>query len=222
MIGELKSTIPYLNRKLQEAGGDLPNRAQHVGDYISFLYALRENDLGKHGISSRFTEVIECQKIIDKEEARAVASRALQRVIDSVEQFDEVWDEITTSRLPSCWDPTAPVVLVLLDQYTARLQMERDRTDLQMGKATQLKASTIVTVLKKEFNLLYMIRHRLPTEAGIHTLSEAFIKVEKLSAMPEPTLESQQRLTQFMSQHTSSSANVPPPESATASTQPRP
>ena len=101
MIGELKSTFPYLSRKLQEAGIDLPKRAQHAGDYISFLYALRENDLEKHGISSRFTEVIECHKIIDKEEARAAASRALQRVADSVKQFDEVWDEITTAGLPS-------------------------------------------------------------------------------------------------------------------------
>ena len=195
MIGELKSTIPYLNRKLQEAGGDLPNRAQHAGEYISFLYALRANDLGKHGISSRFTKVIECQKIIDKEEVRAAASRAFQRAADSVEQFDKVWDEITTAGLPSCWQQTAPAMLVMLDQYTERLQMERDRIDLQMGKATQLKASTIVTILKKDFNLLYMIRHRLPIEAGIHALGEAFIKVEKLSAMPEPTSESQQRLT---------------------------
>ena len=140
---------------------------------------------------------------------------------DSVERFDEVWDEITTAGLPSYWEPTTPAVLLPLDQYTTRLQMERDRTDLQMGKATQLKADTIVTVLQKEFNLLYMIRHRLPTKAGLHTLGEAFIEVEGLSAIPEPTVKSQQTLTQFMSQHTSSSANIPPPEFATASTQPR-
>ena len=89
-----------------------------------------------------------------------------------------------------------------------------------MGKATQLKADTIVTVLQKEFNLLYMIRHKLPIGAGFHALTEAFIEVEGFSAMPEPTVESQQRLAQFVSQHASSSANMPPPESATASTQP--
>ena len=44
-IGEHRSAIPYLSRKLQEAGVDLPNRAQHAEDYISFLYELRANDL---------------------------------------------------------------------------------------------------------------------------------------------------------------------------------
>ena len=144
----------------------------------------------------------------------------VQQVVANVGLFDEVWGEIMTAGLPSCWEPTAPAILLTLDQYTARLQTERDRTDIQMRKATQLKADTIVTVLQKEFNLLYMIRHQLPTEAGFHALSEAFIEVEGLSAMPEPAADSQQRCMQFTSQYASSSANVPPPESATASTLP--
>ena len=90
-------------------------------------------------------EINECQNIIDKEEARVAASEVLQQVADSVEQFDKVWNEIISAGLPSCWEPNAPVVLMLPDQYTARLQTERDRSDLQMGKATQLKATTIVT-----------------------------------------------------------------------------
>ena len=60
-----------------------------------------------------------------------------------------------------------------------------------MGKATQLKANKIVTVLQREFNLLYMIRHQLPTGVGFQALTEAFIEVEGFSAMPEPTAESQ-------------------------------
>ena len=90
-----------------------------------------------------------------------------------------------------------------------------------MGKATQLKADTIFSTLRKEFNLLDLIKHKLPTGVGFHALTEAFIEVEGFSAMPEPTAESQQRCAQFMSQHASSSVNVPPPKSATASTQPR-
>ena len=219
MIGELKSTLPYLNRRLQEAGDNLPNRARHAGNYISFLYTLRANDVVKHGIPSRFMEINECQKIIEKEEARLAASRVLQQVADIVEQFDKVWDEIITAGLPSCWEPNAPAVLMHPDQYTPLLETERDRSDLQMGKATQLKATTIVTILKKEFSLLHMIKYRLPTNADIHTLGEAFTRVERLSEMPEPNPDSQQRLTQFLTQHASPSTDVPPPASTTASTQ---
>ena len=164
-------------------------------------------------------EINECRKIIEKEEARSVASKALQRVADIVEQFNEVWNEITTAGLPSCWEPNAPAVLMHPDKYTALLEAERDRSDLQMGRGTQLKATTIVTALQKEFSLLHMIRYRLPTHADIHTFGEAFTRVERLSEMSEPNPESQRRLTQFLTQHASPSTDVPPPASTTASTQ---
>ena len=147
------------------------------------------------------------------------ASKVLLQVADMVERFNKVWNEITTAGLPSCWESNAPAVLMRPDQYTALLEAERDRSDLQMGKGTQLKAITIITALQKEFNLLHMIRYRLPTHADIHTFSEAFTRVERLLEMSEPNPESQRRLTQFLTQHASPSTDVPPPASTTASTQ---
>ena len=111
-------------------------------------------------------------------------------------------------------------MLLPLTQYTVCLQEERDRTDLQTGKAAQLKADMIVSFLRKEFTLLHLIKHKLPTGAGFHILTEAFVEVEGFSAMPEQAADNQQRCTQFTSQYASSSANVPPPESTTASTLP--
>lgn len=149
----------------------------------------------KHDIPSRFTEAIECCKIINKETARVTASRALQQVVANVGRFEEVWGEIMTVGLPSCWDPTTPAVLLPLDRYIACLQEERDWTDLQTGKAAQLKADMIVSSLRKEFNLLHLIKHKLPTGAGFRALTEAFVEVEGFSTMPEPAADSQQRCT---------------------------
>lgn len=189
----------------------MSSRAQHAWEYISFLKRLRADDAEQHGIVSRFKEVVECQKIIDKEAARVNASRALQQVAANVEQFDTVWAKITTAGLPSCWDPTNPSMLRSLTEYETRLQEERDRTDILSDKTARLKAETIVSSLRQEFVLLYLIKHKIPTEASSDDLMEAYIKVEGFAAMPEPSADSQQRCTQFASQVASSSANVPPP-----------
>ena len=110
-MGENKSAMPYLNRKLQEADLNLSVRALHAKNYISLLKELEYDDAEKHGIPSRFMEVFEFQKIIDKEAARVTASRALQQVVENVGRFDVVWGEITTAGLSSSWDPTTPSVL---------------------------------------------------------------------------------------------------------------
>lgn len=52
MMGENKSAIPYLSRKLQEADLDLSNRAQQAKEYISILNELGSDDMEKHGIPS--------------------------------------------------------------------------------------------------------------------------------------------------------------------------
>ena len=120
-MGENKFVIPYLNRKLREADLNLSSRAQHARKYMTFLTELESDEVEKHGIPSRFMEVFECQKIIDKEAARVTASRALQQVVANVGRFNAIWDEITTSGLPSCWDPTTPSVLRPLIEYKTRL-----------------------------------------------------------------------------------------------------
>ena len=59
-MGENKSAIPYLNRKLQEAELNLSVRALHARSYISFLKGLESDEVEKHGIPSRFMEFFEC------------------------------------------------------------------------------------------------------------------------------------------------------------------
>ena len=172
----------------------------------------------KHCIPSRFMEAFECQKIIDKEAARVIASRALQQVVASVDRFDALWDKITIAGLPSCWDPTTLSVLWSLTEYKTCLQKERDRTDILSDKTARLKAETIVSSLHREFVLLHLIKHKVPTEASFNVITEAYIWVEGFAVMLEPSADSQQRCTRFASQIASSFANVPPPVSAIAST----
>ena len=94
--------------------------------------------------------------------------------------------------------------------------------DVLSEKTTKLKADTIFSSLRFEFVLLHLIKHKIPTEASPGDLTEAFIRVEDFVAMPEPSIDSQQRRTLFASQLASSSTNVPPPVSATTSTPSRP
>ena len=51
-MGENKSTIPYLSRKLQEADLNLFVRTLHARNYISFLKELESDEVEKHGIPS--------------------------------------------------------------------------------------------------------------------------------------------------------------------------
>ena len=110
---------------------------------------LEFDEVEKHGIPSRFMEVFECQKIIDKEAARVTASRALQKVVANVGRFDAVWDDITTAGFSSCWDPTTPSVIRPLTEYKTRLQEEKDQTDILSDKTARLKAETIVSSLRQ-------------------------------------------------------------------------
>ena len=77
----------------------------------------------KHGIASRFKEVVECQKIIDKESACTIASGTLENVVVNLDRFEMIWAEITVAGLPSCWGPT-PTVLLPLPTYETRLKEE--------------------------------------------------------------------------------------------------
>ena len=90
--------------------------------------------------------------------------------------------------------------------------------NLLSDKTARLKAETIVSSFRQEFALLHLIKHKLPTEASFNNLTEAYVRVENFASTPEPSADSQQRCTQFASQITSSSANVPPPASANPST----
>lgn len=137
-----------------------------------------------------------------------------------MDRFDVVWNEITVAGLPSCWDPTTPSILQPLIEYKTRLQEEKDRIDVLTDKIARLKGENIVSSLSQEFLLLHLIRHKLPIEAGFNSLTAAYVKVEGFAAMPEPSADCQQRCTQFANQISSSSANVPPPASTTASTLP--
>ena len=93
-----------------------------------------------------------------------------------------------------------------------------DQTDILSDKTARLKAETIVSSLRQEFSLLHLVKHKIPTDASFDDLTESYIKVEGFTSMPEPAADSQQRCTRYASQVASSSVNVPPPVSATAST----
>ena len=49
-MGENKSAIPYLNRKLQEEDLNLSVKALYTRNYISFLKELESDEVEKHGI----------------------------------------------------------------------------------------------------------------------------------------------------------------------------
>ena len=118
----MKSSVLYLRRRFQEGDLDLVNRAQRAREYVSFLKGLRANEAEQHGIVSRHKEALECQKLIEKESARVVASKALQQLIYTVDQFDAVWVEIMIAGLPTCWDSTTPSMLRPLPEYEACLK----------------------------------------------------------------------------------------------------
>ena len=62
--------------------------------------------------------------------------------------------------------------------------------NLLSDKTARLKVETIVLSLRQEFALLHLVKHKLPTEAGFNTLTEAYDKVEGFAAIPEPSADS--------------------------------
>ena len=86
------------DKGIEEAG----SKAQYAKRYVSFLKGLKASEAEHHGIASRFKETIERQKIIDKESARVIASRAPQHLAASVDRFDTAWAGIAAVRPPSC------------------------------------------------------------------------------------------------------------------------
>ena len=53
------------------------------------------------------------------------------------------------------------------------------------------------------------MKHKIPVDANYDELTEAYIRAEGFTAMPEPTVETWQRCTNYASLLASSSPNVP-------------
>lgn len=142
----------------------------------------------RRGIKSRFKEASECQKVIEKASEHSFALRNLEKVATSLEQFKIDWTELTLAGLPLCWEPSNVFLQPLL-VYECRLIEEMNRTNTPSEKFSQLKAETIVSILSKEFLLLHQVKYRIPTQASYAELTEAYIRVETFTAIPEPAVD---------------------------------
>lgn len=88
VVEEMKSVVLLFRRKIYEGNTDASNRVQSAKRYISFLKELKQEDVVKQGIKSRFKEVAECQKVIEKDSTRSMALNVLEKVAASLEQFE--------------------------------------------------------------------------------------------------------------------------------------
>lgn len=139
------------------------NNSQIAKRFICFVNEIPTEEVRPVDIVDRVSVVIEISKSILREESRVRAEQCLGVAQKEVASFNVEFDRVVQVGLPNCWGSRGE--FLSQEQYNQRLVKAKSKASLSHEKTATLKEKIVVNFLKKEFQLLGMVRslfhHRL-------------------------------------------------------------